>query len=380
MKNYKILIVGGGIAGLSVMRALENRGFSPDLVEQSDVIRSDGTGILLGINAVAILQKLGLGDEIEAASVEYSTMCAYDEKGKTVIASDLDYVKQKSGYPTYGIQRERLITILSQSINQEHLKTAKKVKGVTNTQNGVEVLFDNESSAFYDLLIGADGIHSTIRKSFFGEIPLRDAKQGCWRFIAKTPEDFKQKGIFEYFGVGKRAGYMPMKNGELYAYILLNENEYDKENMPNSDDLLARFQEFEGDWKSISHALSNHTRMRFDSLKDLSEICIVKDHIVLIGDAAHAITPNLGQGAAMGLEDAELLADYLHTQESIPNALRAFEQRRFKRIRTIRDKSYLIGKIAQSSSSLFCNLRNAFYRLLPTRLITEDTLQTLGKW
>lgn len=380
MKNYKILIVGGGIAGLSVMRALENRGFSPDLVEQSDVIRSDGTGILLGINAVAILQKLGLGDEIESAGVELSTMCAYDEKGKTVVASDLDYVKEKSGYPTYGIQRERLIEILSNSINKEHIKTSMKVTNVTNTSQGVKVVFDDESSAFYDLLIGADGIHSTIRKSLFGEISLRDAKQRCWRFIAKTPKDFKQNGIFEYFGVGKRAGYMPMKNGELYAYILLNENEYDKENMPDSDDLLARCEEFEGDWKSISDALSNHTRMRFDAIKDLSEICIVKDYIVLIGDAAHAITPNLGQGAAMGLEDAELLAHYLHTHDNIPNALRAFEQRRFKRLRTIRDKSYLIGKIAQSSSPLFCNLRNTFYRLLPIRLITEDTLKTLGKW
>lgn len=88
-------------------------------------------------------------------------------------------------------------------------------------------------------------------------------------------------------------------------------------------------------------------------LKDLSQICIAKDRVVLIGDAAHAVTPNLGQGAAIGLEDAELLAYYLDTSESIQSALQAFEKRRYKRVEAIKNKSYIIGKIAQSSSPLF---------------------------
>lgn len=378
MKQYKILIVGGGIAGLSAMRALENRGFSPELVEQSDEIRSDGTGILLGFNAVRFLEKLGLKSNIEDAGIKLSTMTAFDEKGEPVITSDLDYVQQKSGYPTYGIQRESLISILFQSVNQKHVQTGKKVTHITNMPHSVKVLFDDGNTEVYDLVIGADGIHSTVRESVFGKIPLRDAQQGCWRFIAKTPDDFTHLGIFEYFGVGKRSGYMPMKNGELYAYILLNANEYDLNNMPSTEELLARCQEFEGDWQSISSALKQPLKTRFDAIKDLSQICIAKDRVVLIGDASHAITPNLGQGAAMGIEDAELLAYYLDTEDNVQNALEAFEHRRLNRVRTIRSKSYIIGKIAQSSSPLFCKLRNVFYRLLPTHLVAEDTLKTLG--
>jgi len=379
MKNYKILIVGGGIAGLSVMRALENKGFSPELVEQSDTIHSDGTGILLGFNAVSVLENLGLKNEVEHAGVKLSTMSAFDEKGESVVACDLDYVQVKSGYATYGIDREGLINILSSSINKAQIKTATKVIQVRQTPQGVEAVFDDGSVKHYDLLIGADGIHSAVRKAIFGEIPLRDAKQGCWRFIAKTPENFTKNGIFEYFGVGKRAGYMPMQNGELYAYILLNANEYDARHMPSTQELLQRCEAFEGDWHMIAQALKEPLRTRFDALKDLSQICIAKDRVVLIGDAAHAVTPNLGQGAAMGLEDAELLAYYLDTSESIQSALQAFEKRRYKRVEAIKNKFYIIGKIAQSSSPLFCKLRNAFYRLLPARFIAEDTLKTLGQ-
>lgn len=379
MKQYKILIVGGGIAGLSAMRALQMRGFSPELVEQSDTIRSDGTGILLGFNAVSVLDNLGLKSEIEQAGVKLATMSAFDEKGKSIVACNLEYVQEKSSYATYGIDRESLVRIVSQSIHQADLKTGSKVQHIINTPHGVEAVFDDGHAKHYDLIIGADGIHSVVRKAVFGEVPLRDAKQGCWRFIAKTPEDFTQKGIFEYFGVGKRAGYMPMQNGELYAYILLNASEYDPNNMPSTEELLERCQEFEGDWQSISSALKHPLKMRFDAIKDLSQICIAKNRVVLIGDAAHAITPNLGQGAAMGLEDAELLAYYLESEENIQNALQAFEKRRYKRVEAIKAKSYIIGKIAQSSSPILCRLRNAFYRLLPSRLIAEDTLKTLGQ-
>ncbi|MGE4511202.1 MAG: FAD-dependent monooxygenase [Sulfurimonadaceae bacterium] len=377
MKQYKILIVGGGIAGLSAMRALQMRGFSPELVEQSDTIRSDGTGILLGFNAVSVLDNLGLKNEIEEAGVRLATMSAFDEKGKSVVACNLEYVQEKSSYATYGIDRESLVRIVSQSIHQADIKTGSKVQHIINTPHGVEAVFDDGYAKHYDLIIGADGIHSTVKKAVFGEVPLRDAKQGCWRFIAKIPEDFTQKGIFEYFGVGKRAGYMPMQNGELYAYILLNASEYDPNNMPSTEELLERCQEFEGDWHSISLALKHPLKTRFDAIKDLSQICIAKDRVVLIGDAAHAITPNLGQGAAMGLEDAELLAYYLEAEDSVQSALKAFEKRRYKRVEAIKAKSYIIGKIAQSSSPIFCRLRNAFYRLLPSRLIAEDTLKIL---
>ena len=378
MKNYKILIIGGGIAGLSVMRALENKGFSPYLVEQSKTIRSDGTGILLGFNAVNVLANLGLYSEIEQAGLELSTMSAFDEKGKSIVACDLKYIKDKSGYPTYGIDRETLIKTLLKSVNADYIQTEKKVKQLTNTASQAEVLFEDGSIQSYDLVIGADGIHSSVRELIFGKIPLRDAKQGCWRFIIDTPHNLNVNGIFEYFGVGKRAGYMPMKNGQLYVYILLNADQYNEHALPSIEELLLRCEEFQGDWQLISQTLIKPISMRFDPIKDLSKICIMKDRVVLIGDASHAVTPNLGQGAAMGMEDAELLAHYLSTQDNIQKALQEFQQRRLKRVHSIQQKSYMIGKIAQSSSAMFCKIRNIFYKLIPSRLIAEDTLKTLS--
>lgn len=378
MNDLKIAIIGGGVAGLSCMRALELMGFTPKLFEKNPQIKSDGTGILIGINATNVLQKLQLGEQLKNYGLELYEMTAYNEAGKSIVSSDLSYVKQKSGYETYAISRENLHTLLLNSVNKENITTNQNIKDVINSQNGATIFFENDNRESFDIIIGADGANSIVRKATFGEIGFRDAKQGCWRFLAKTPQNFSKNGIFEYFGVGKRAGYMPMKNGELYAYLLLNSDMYDKNKMPNIDELLSYFDDFKGDFELIKPAIKQSDKVVYNDLKDISSICIAKKSVVLIGDAAHAVTPNLGQGAAMGIEDAYILADVLKKSSNINDALQSFEAKRYKRVKTIRDKSFIIGKIAQHSSKLFCSVRNAIYSIMPQKMLATDTLKTLN--
>lgn len=377
MNDLKIAIIGGGVAGLSCMRALELTGFAPKLIEKELDIKSDGTGILIGINATEVLEKLNLNVELEKYGLELNAMTAYDEAGNEIVSSDLSYVKQQSGYKTYGISRENLHALLLESINKNNIVTGKKVTDIINFENAVNLFFEDGSREFFDLAIGADGANSIVRKSTFGDINFRDAKQGCWRFLAKTPQNFSKNGIFEYFGVGKRAGYMPMKNGELYVYLLLNTNMYNKNKMPNIDELLSYFDDFRGDFELIKSSIKQNSKVVFNELKDLSKICITKGNVVLVGDAAHAVTPNLGQGAAMGIEDAYILANILKNSNSIKEALNSFELKRYKRVKTIRCKSFFIGKIAQHPSKLFCIVRNALYKLMPKKMLAIDTLKTL---
>lgn len=379
MKSQKILIIGGGIAGLSAMNRLESIGFAPMLVEKAADIRTDGTGILLGINAVSILSKMGLSDKLEKNAVKLSAMVGLDEKGKEIASNDLEYMETKSGFGTYAIQRETLSDMLLGSVNQANIITNKKVLKVENTEDKVNVYFEDGEMHTYDMVIGADGIHSLVRYSLFGDIKLRDAKQGCWRFITQRPNDFTEYAIFEHLGLGKRAGYMPTDNGKLYAYVLLDSDKYDKRSAQSNTNLVAQF-DFGGRWQKILPSITDDTKCVFNEIKDLSKICITKGRVVLIGDAAHAVTPNMGQGAAMGMEDADVLGEILSIEQDIEKALLKFKQRRYKRVKTIRDKSYIMGKMAQSSSRILSAVRNALYGALPTKLLTNDTLKTLGRW
>lgn len=380
MKDKKILIIGGGIAGLTMMNRLEAIGCSPILVEKAENIRSDGTGILLGINATYVLTKMGLIEEIKDKAIRLSSMVGLDKNGNKIVANDLNYLEEKSGFATYGIGREELFNVLYENVNQNNIFTNKEIINVENIDNKVKVTCKNHKVEIFDLVIGADGINSIVRTSIFGKINFRDAKQGCWRFMVKIPENFNKNSICEYLGLGKRAGFMPIKNGILYCYVLLDSNKYNKNSLPKIEQLMEYFKDFDGDWKDISKEILKNQNYVFNEIKDLSQICIQKENIVLIGDASHSITPNLGQGAALGLEDAYILADIISSNKNIKDALKEFETKRYKRIKMIRDKSFMIGKVVQSSSIIFSKGRNAIYRLMPDKLLSNDTYKTLKIW
>lgn len=379
MKNTKILIIGGGIAGLATMNRLESIGYEPKLVESTANIRTDGTGILLGINAVSILSKMGFAKILAQKGVKLTDMIGLDDTGRQILSGDLGYMEEKSGFGTYAVQRDGLCDILLSGVNRQNITVNKKVSKVENRQNGVFVFFEDGDSELYDLVVGADGIHSNVRKSVFGEIGLRDAKQGCWRFVVQRPDRFNKNAITEYFGLGKRVGYMPIGDDKIYIYMLLDADKYDKNNPFSTPELLKRF-DFGGEWQNLSPAVTDESKSVFNEIKDLSKICLVKDRVVLVGDAAHALTPNMGQGAAMGIEDADVLCDALSMESNIERALSVFKQRRYKRVKEIRNKSYIIGKMAQSPSKILSKIRNTAYTLLPPRMLTKDLLKTLGKW
>lgn len=378
MKNLKILVVGAGVAGLAVMNRLQAAGFSPILVEKAAKIRADGTALLLGVNAVSILNKMGLADKLAQNAVQLEAMIGLDMNGKLLARNDFSYMQQKTGFHTYGVHREFLSNLLLESLGNAPILTNKKLLRVENDATGAKAFFETGEIEEYDLIIGADGVNSPVRRSIFGDIAFRDSKQGCWRFVVDMPKDFKHQAIFEHLGLGKRAGYMPMNNQQLYGYFLLDNDQYQAETPPQQ--LLAHFQSFGQHWHTIAAAIDTQTKFIFNEIKDLSKICFAKGSVVLIGDAAHAVTPNMGQGAAMGLEDADVLADVLATESTLEDALSKFVKRRYKRVKEMRDISYFMGKINQAKSPLFCAVRNGFYKTIPTRFSSAQFLRTLLRW
>ena len=362
-KNEKILIVGGGVAGLMSQNRLESLGYKPVLVEKSDTLRTDGAGILLGANVLRIFRECGLEDELMRYAQPLREIVSLDDQAKMLGRFDLEKIALETSYPTVAIHRKRLHEVLSNSVNQENIHLSRKVTGIAQRDSVYAVTFDNSMVEEYDYIIGADGLRSNIREAFFGDIPLRDAGYVCWRFVCDIPAGLDATSSSESWGDNKRVGIFPIGENKVYCFLLTSTK--GGEEKMNFQEVLDCFSEFQGDWQTIAATLDiNDTELLFNPIADLSQVVLQKDKMILIGDAGYATTPNLGQGAAMGIEGAYAFGELLKTN-SIANAMKFYPKVRFERVAYIRNRSWMIGKMAHLKSPFWQAVRNFIMRLIP---------------
>jgi 2-polyprenyl-6-methoxyphenol hydroxylase-like FAD-dependent oxidoreductase len=209
-----------------------------------------------------------------------------------------------------------------------------------------------------DLLVGADGIQSQVRRFSLGDMPLRSARQTCWRTVCRNP------GIdeaMEAWGGAARLGAVPLTHGRLYVYLVLtSERGAPGPTFPHG--LMRAFGHLRGEAARVLEALQDATFLQHD-LEELAEPVWGLGRIVLAGDAAHAMTPNQGQGAAMGIEDAWVLADELERGPAgLSDRLR---KRRHRRVRRVQLDSRRLGEIAHWTSPVATALRDRLMRAMP---------------
>ena len=360
--DEKILIVGGGVAGLYVKNRLESLGYAPILTEKSESIRAEGAGILLGPNVLKLFRASGHEAEILKYSTRIDMIRLLDYKARSLGVSDLVRVRKKSSYEAVAIHRKALHEILLQSVEPSSIKLSSKLTNLHETPKGYEAEFENGERETYDFVIGADGIHSVVRKALFGDDGLRDAHQSCCRFVCEAPKELDMHSACEMWGEGKRVGIFPIGEGKVYCFLLA-----DAEPKHKSMDLKAvlnLFKEFEGDWQKIVRFIPNDTELLFNPIADLAKIRLSKGQAVLIGDAGHSTTPNLGQGAAIGLESAYEFAELVKTY-GLKRAMEFYESKRYNRVDFIRERSRAIGKIAHLKSPFARAIRNTILRFTP---------------
>ena len=209
---------------------------------------------------------------------------------------------------------------------------------------------------YHDLLIGADGIRSAVRESLYGAIPLRYSGTTCWRALVPNP------GInesFEAWGGAARIGVVPLNRNRLYVYLVLTA----PRGMPRQtsiDAIRPHFENFASPVPAILKALSSATLLHHD-LEELPAPLWGRDRTILIGDAAHAMTPNLGQGAGMSIEDAAILPQVV----AASNPAEAIRALRHQRVTHIQKQSRITGEVAHWQSSAAILLRNALFRFIP---------------
>jgi 2-polyprenyl-6-methoxyphenol hydroxylase-like FAD-dependent oxidoreductase len=361
----RILIVGGGIAGLALGRALRQQGFVPEIVERAESWPMGGTGLYLPGNGLRALGTLGLVDKVLARAVCMSHQRILDHTGRLLVEIDLAKLWNQVG-PCVGIARGELHRILLESAADVPMRRGTTLSALSQEDGEVSVSFADGSPGKYDLVVGADGINSSIRRLVFGNIRPRHLGQVSWRFLVD------HSGAIETWTamLGRRRTFLAMPVGptRLYCYADLADVATEDPTGRDLDRLMALFAEFAEPVPSIFGELETFDSIHFSPIEEIVLDTWIQGRVVLIGDAAHATSPSMAEGASMALEDAVVLTQMLSMHGSPPEALSAFSKRRHARIRWVQQRTHRRDRIR----TLPVRFRNLALRLLGTALYERD--------
>jgi 2-polyprenyl-6-methoxyphenol hydroxylase-like FAD-dependent oxidoreductase len=360
-----ITILGGGIAGLSTAIALKNAGIETLVFEAAPELKAAGAGLGLGANAIKAFKVLGIDEEVINAGRFLPAFTVYDEKGKQITSTDSVSVSKKYGLDNFTIHRADLHALLLSKIDPSCIKTNKRVTGIEQNKNHIILHFQDGTIHETDYLIAAEGIHSVVRKYLLPDSKPRYAGYTSWRGVINN-SNLEIKEGSETLGTKGRVGIVPLSGNKIYWFACVNTSAYNT-TMKNYtiQDLLKQFEGYHHTVEAILKATKNENLIWTDinDLKPINRYAF--NNILLIGDAAHATTPNLGQGACQAIEDAVILAAEIKNNSNITIAFKKFEQRRMKRIRWIVNTSWRFGKIAQLDNRFLIGLRNFLFSYLP---------------
>lgn len=342
-----VLIVGGGIAGLTLALALRQRGVRCEICEIRPDLAEPGTGISLQGPALRALAALGALDHCVARGFGYSHFKSCDAVGNVTGVVDLPRLLGPDYPATLGIMRQALHRVLADALAALAcpVRLSTTVTALTQDGAGVDVVFSDGASGRYDLVVGADGVNSTLRAMIFGEaVRPHYTGQVNWRATVRRPPDVD--GRHSYFGPTNKSGFNPVSADQMYIYIVQNVPErprWEADALPAMmRGLLAEF----------GGALG---RAREEIVSPGQIICRPifsfllpppwhRGRVVIIGDAAHTTTPHLASGATIAIEDSLVLAQMLVEAEAPEPALEAFVARRFERCRMVVTNSEQLGE------------------------------------
>ncbi len=376
----KAIIIGAGIGGLSAAIALRNAGIEVVIYEQASAIREVGAGLSLWPNATKALAKLGLGDALRKISVPQADGGIHDWRGRIISAASTDFIAREFGAPVIIAHRAELLAMLTEAAQGIPMHIATRLKQYEQDGKGVTAVFENGQRDTADLLIGADGIKSVVRAQMLGANHApRYAGYTAWRAIAKydCPSNADYWG--ESWGRGARFGLAPVDNNRVYWFAVLNA----PENMPVPPEghkayLLKQFAGWHHPIPDLISATEESVILH-NNIVDIEPLTRwIDGRVALLGDAAHAMTPNLGQGACQAMEDAVAMGSAVQATPDVNAALANYQAKRLARANGILNQSRRIGQVGQLSNPMACWLRDTLFRNLPTSTRNQQIANVVG--
>jgi FAD-dependent urate hydroxylase len=347
----RVTIIGAGIGGLTAAIALRRIGLDVRVFERAPRLGEVGAGITLWPNATRILFDLGVA-AIEKRSRRLGSMEIRSSDGRLLSRTTPDAIEEQLGAPAIALHRADLHAALVDALPREIIHL------------GAERLDVEGELQSADLVIGADGIRSSVRGYLFPDVRPRYAGYTGWRAIT----NHSATQVIETWGRGARFGIVPIGDGRVYWYATQNAKAGATTPLPDFSEWHAPIAELVA--STPAESILQNDIYDIEPMPKWS-----RGRVMLLGDSAHATTPNLGQGACMAIESAAVLAEELASRD-VDAAIEAYEQRRIPRTARIATESWRIGSVGQLEGTVACAMRNFVARMMPASL-TEKRLAEL---
>lgn len=371
----KVLIVGAGMAGLACAHSLNTKKYQVTIIDKTNTFGTIGYAVALWSNGFKVLEKLNIFKTLENKISIVKHDIIYDESKHFVanINFDILHLTYDMAVLTRSDLHEDLVDNLSKDID---IRMGTTILNIENSNSGVFVAFNNKEREFFDIVIGADGVRSQIRSTLFDNenLSLRTYPYRIWSFWTNT----KSQSAVSFLGKGR--GYIQYPSGEKAVCTALAKKSFVDDSFlkTKKERLVKSFENFE--W---THVLDLEFLEEKDIFEDdmhyVSLNSFLNKRVILIGDAAHALSPLLGMGTTLALEDGVLLSDYLnevHDSKHIEGFLKDYDEKRSGYIKRFRRRIMFVEKIYVSDGWLMKIIRNISLKICGAHLF--DVL--LGKY
>ncbi len=370
----KVTIIGGGIGGLTTALALKRAGIPFVLYEAAAEIKSVGAGIIMANNALQVFRELGIHEEIYRLGNKIDTMHITKADLSPLSSIGLQRFEKFYGLQNHAIHRSDLYQILVTAVGAEHIRINKRLERIEKEEDGYRLAFADGSIIRSEYVIGADGIKSQVRQQLFPGSVYRDTRQICWRGVTsyQLPERYRHE-VVEAWHRGLRAGFVQTSADKVYWYLVINAG---LEIQDAGPEVYTR--DFHPLIAALVAATPPDTLIKAP-LYDLKPIHTWSDErVCLVGDAAHATSPNLGQGACQAVEDAYVLGE-LMKQYSIPEAFEKYPELRRAKAHYVVKTSWQVGVLSQLENRAGIGVRNFILKYLTPESVNIKQMARLFK-
>jgi FAD-dependent urate hydroxylase len=348
-KIETILVVGGGMAGLTTAAALYQHGFTVELVERRETWQAAGAGFLVHANGMRMLAALGLASGVQTAGAVVTRWQFCDEQGEVLSDTDLEALWGHDG-PCVGIERTKLQGALLPGVAQVRCRLGTEVTSLVQDDARVSVGFSDGSRGDFDLVVGADGIRSTVRALALTSTAPSYLGAMNWRSVAPIrPAGLNAFQI--HLGDGCLFGLVPLGGGRTYSFAYVAHPHFRDPLEGRLARLRQRFSTFGQRVAAYLAALEGDDEVICSAMEWMELVNIRAGRVVLVGDAAHASSPMMGQGGCMAMEDACVLAEELRAAATVEAALESYVRRRKPRVEWVQHQSRTLANLLTMSSA-----------------------------
>lgn len=339
----RVLIAGGGIAGLAVRRALHQRGIPSLTLERRGVQTEAGLAINLPGNAVRALSRLGLLDGLRETGSPVRRREYRTARGRLLFAVD-EEAFWGSETVSHCLRRADLLRLLQRGMPNDDIRQGAGIAGIQLDPQAARVEREDGTIESGALLVGADGVHSTVRRDLFGDRALGAAMLASqsWRFMTPNPGI---KAWTLWAGAGALFLLIPVDRDEAYGWVSATTERGDSTDPAHIRGAFATFPRFVRD--TLDAALSRPDAIYHSPLEEVRIAAWARDRVVLLGDAAHATAPVWAQGAALALEDALVLARLLAERSDWTGVGAEYERLRRPRVEHVHRMTDRLSRTAR---------------------------------